>query len=95
MAALLSKRMDTFFDVVNHEKLLEWGACLQKLRVDDGKVRLDAAANLRHCVERAVRELSTESFEKFEAELHQHVFNLLNEQVSCVSVSAVACDFLH
>lgn len=85
-----SERMDNFFDVVSEEKLLKWEVCLERLRVDDSKVRMDAASKLRHCVERAVRELSTESFEKFEAELHQRVFRLLNEQVSCGSVVSSA-----
>lgn len=84
MAAPSSERMDAFFDVVSDEKLLEWEVCLQRLKTDDIDVRKDAAAKLRHCVERAVRELSTESFGKFETELHQRVFNLLSEQVSCV-----------
>lgn len=94
MAALSSGRMDTLFDVASEDTLLGWEGCLQKLRVDDPKVRLESASKLRHCVERAVRELSTESFENFEKELHQRVFNLLNEQVSCASVSVVACALL-
>lgn len=94
MAVPSSERMDTFFEVVSDEKLLEWEVCLQRLRGDDAKVRMDAASMLRHCVERAVRELSTESFEKFELELHQRVFNLLNEQVSCAS-AVVSCASAH
>lgn len=78
--------MNLFFDTVGDDNrlLLEWEVCLERLKVDDSQVRKDAAANLRLCVERAVREVSTESFEKFEAELHQRVFNLLNGKVGCV-----------
>lgn len=80
--------MEAFFD----EKLAEWELCLQNLRVDDPEQRKDAASKLRNCVERAVRELSTESFEKFEVELHQRVFALLNEKV-CVCVSVFVISF--
>lgn len=74
--------MDAFFDVVSEEKISEWEVCLQRLREDDPQVQKDAAVKLRQCVERAVRELSTESFEKFEKEVHLRVFSLLHEKVS-------------
>lgn len=73
-----SKAMEALFDVVSDEKLL----CLERLGVGDSKVQQDAAAQLRECVEGAARELSTESFDKFEAEVHQRVFDLLSQKVS-------------
>lgn len=82
--------MDAFYDVVSDEKLLEWEVCLQRLTADNNEVRVEAAAKLRQCVERALRELSTDSFEKFESEVHQRVFNLLNEKVGlCVALRCV------
>ena len=82
--------MDNFFGEIGDDKRPEWEMSLQKLRVDDDKVRMDAACKLRHCVEKAVRELSTESFEKFEAVLHKPVSDLRKEQVSYASVVSSA-----
>lgn len=76
--------MNALFDVVSDEKLLGWEVCLEKLKVDDPEVQRTAASNLRECVERAVRELSTESFDKFETEVHQRIFTLLDEKVGYV-----------
>lgn len=73
--------MNALFDAVSDEKLLGWEVCLDKLKVDDPEVQRTAASNLRECVERAVRELSTESFDKFETEVHQRIFTLLDEKV--------------
>ena len=78
--------MNALFDVVNDEKLVEWEVCLEKLKIDDLEVQRTAASNLRECVERAVRELSTESFDKFEVEVHQRIFTLLDEKVDRVLV---------
>lgn len=73
--------MDTFFEGVSHEKLPEWEICLQRLKDKDAEVQKDAAAQLRRCVELAVRELSTENFEHFEGKVHRRIFDLLEEKV--------------
>lgn len=77
--------MDTFFDgLVSDDELLEEEGHLQKLKVRDDEV-LEAASKVRHCVERDVRELSTEEFENLETKLHQRVLIVLNGQISCAS----------
>ena len=73
--------MNALFDAASDEKLLGWEVCLDKIKVDDPEVQRTAASNLRECVERAVREISTESFEKFETEVHQRIFTLLDERL--------------
>lgn len=74
---------DNVFDLITDEKLLEWEVCLARLREsDDKKTREETANRLKVCVARLARELSTESFDKFEAQLQRRVFDLLNEPVS-------------
>lgn len=82
---------DNMFDLITDEKLLEWEVCLARLREsDDKKSREEAANRLKVCVARLARELSTESFEKFETQLQQRVFDLLNEDVSVQSSSSAS-----
>lgn len=72
------------FDLITDEKLLEWKDCLDRLRhidISDAESRTDYANRLKICVGRLARELSNESFEKFEVELHQRVFDLLAQPV--------------
>lgn len=84
------------FDLITDEKLLAWESCLTVLRQEtDRNARADAAERLTVCVERLARELSTESFEKFELQLHQRVFDMLAEPVSVVVrvvVVAICCE---
>lgn len=71
------------FDLITDKKLLEWEECLHLLEeTDEAQVRQATAHKLKVCVGRLSRELSTESFEKFESELRQRVFNLLGQEVS-------------
>lgn len=70
------------FDLITDKKLLEWEECLHLLEeTDDAQVRQATAHKLKVCVGRLSRELSTESFEKFETELQQRVFILLGQPV--------------
>ncbi|CAM9685062.1 unnamed protein product, partial [Ectocarpus sp. 12 AP-2014] len=79
------------FDLITDEKLLAWESCLTVLRQEtDPSARADAAERLTVCVERLARELSTESFEKFELQLHQRVVDMLAEPELAKKLGAVA-----
>lgn len=78
--------MDTFFMDVSHHQPHECGSYIQRLREHDPEAQQEAAVELRRCVERAVKDLSTEQFEEFERVVHQRVFKLLNEKVKCVEL---------
>ena len=62
---------------------------LQALRSRSEAARANTAAELKVAVEMAAREMSSETFARFEAELYSHVFMLvhatdLNEKVRVV-----------
>lgn len=74
------------FDPITDEAM---ESCLKVLRQEtDRSARADAAEKLTVCVERQARGVSTESFEKFELQLHQRVVDMLAEPVSVVAVVA-------
>lgn len=73
--------MDTFLVNVSHDQIRECSQYLQLLREQDPEAQQDAAARLKRCVERAVKDLSTEQFESFEATVHRRVFELLDAKV--------------
>lgn len=81
--------MRSFFEGVSREKPPEWEVSLRYLSDPDPETQRDAAQHLKACVEVALRELSTDSFDHFESIVHKRVFALLNETVSNVVVAKI------
>lgn len=87
----MTMAMDTFLHGgsylevgVSNEKQPEWEVCMEMLRDVDPQQQTKAARKLKGCVEKQARELSTDAFEKWEAEVHRRVFERLDEKVCAV-----------
>lgn len=80
---------DALFVSVNHDQLRTWETCLQELREPESEAQQEAAAKLKGCVERAVKDLSTEQFMHFEETVHDGIFKLLEEKVTMMHRMAI------
>lgn len=76
------------------DRIPECHLCVMELKNADPKQQQEAADKLRSQVDATARQLSTEQFGKWEAEVHARVFNLLNGEVRAAirAATSIHCD---